>query len=40
MELQLPEIEAYEMIEKRQELMKQKMLKEQKTPVERKEDLF
>ncbi|MES2620696.1 MAG: hypothetical protein V4615_07580 [Bacteroidota bacterium] len=41
MQLSLPEIEAYEMIEKRQELMKQKLLKD--NPIEAKskhKDLF
>lgn len=41
MQLSLPEIEAYEMIEKRQELMKQKLLKDNLTEAERKhQNLF
>jgi len=41
MQLSLPEIEAYEMIEKRQEMMKQKLLKGSLTEAERKhQNLF
>ena len=37
MQMYLPEIEAYEMIEKRQELLKQKLLQDKFTEVERKQ---
>jgi hypothetical protein len=40
MQLHLPEIEAYEMIEKRQELLKQKLLKDTQVKERTSENLF